>query len=544
MFAGDAGTSLQDYQNTTFRPARASVIGDTVHMPASSRRHFRPIFLLGLTLAGLLVNASSVAVTTMPATSPRLGLTAKIDALIAQPRFVHASWGIAVVSLESGRTLYAHRADQLGQPASTAKLFTAAVSLDILGPGYRFPTRLLSRGVIRNGRLDGQLILYGMGDPTLGTADSSDWAAKLASQLHARGIRQVHGDLIADDSYFTGPSFGTGWEAGDLQSWFAVPTSALSVDENIVDITLTPSTLPGQPASARLAPLDGIAKLLGQIQTTRPHTSSDINLYRAPGDDTLYLFGSMPAGSAPEHYRLAMVDPALQAARQLRTALARQGIRISGSTRVLHWPMDDSDLLADTHTLGELFSPPLGEILQRGLKRSQNLYLQNLLLGVGAHERANASTPPTTFADSEHWGIHALRDLLTRIGIPPDVSRLDEGTGLSRRNLVTPDALVHLLVYLSSQPSANQVREALPLAGVDGTLTHRMRDTAAAGNVQAKTGSMSYVHSLAGYVTTAAGKRLAFVLMLDNYEPPAGEPSASSDLDAIAVLLAEDRGND
>ena len=494
-------------------------------------------------LVGLLVNVRSVAVTMTPARSPHDALAAKIDALIEQPRFAHASWGIAVVSLDSRRTLYAHRADQLGQPASTAKLFTAAVSLATLGSGYRFPTRLLSRGAVRNGRLDGQLILYGMGDPTLGTADSSDWAAKLASRLHARGIRQVRGDLIADDSYFTGPSFGTGWEAGDLQSWFAVPTSALSVDENIVDITLTPSMLPGQPASVRLAPIDGIAKVLGQIQTTRPQAPSDINLYRAPGGDTLYLFGSVPAGSAPAHYRLAMVDPALQAARQLRTALARQGIRISGSTRVLHWPMDDSALLADTHTLGELLSPPLGEILQRGLKRSQNLYLQNLLLSVGAHQLATAGTPSTTFADSEHWGISALRGLLTRIGIAPEVSRIGEGTGLSRRDLVTPNALVHLLVYLSEQLSANQLREALPLAGVDGTLTHRMRDTAAAGNVQAKTGSMSYVHSLAGYVTTAAGKRLAFVLMLDNYEPPAGEPSASSDLDAIAVMLAEDRGN-
>ena len=515
-------------------------------MPASLRRHFHPLVLPGLMVLGLLLSTSSVAVTSTPtpAASPPQGLAAKIDALVQQPRFAHASWGIAVVSLASGRTLYAHRADQLGQPASTAKLFTAAVSLATLGSDYRFPTRLLSRGVIRNGRLDGQLILYGVGDPTLGTAENSDWAAKLASQLQARGVRQVHGDLIADDSYFTGPSFGTGWEAGDLQSWFAVPTSALSVDENIVQVTLTPGASPGLPASVRLAPMDGIAKVLGQIQTTRRQTSSDINLYRAPGDNTLYLFGNMPAGATPAQFRLAMVDPALQAARQLRAALTRQGIRISGSTRVLHWPLDDSTLLAGTHPVGEVLSPPLGEILQRGLKRSQNLYLQNLLLSVGAHELATASAPPTTFADSEHWGIQALRDLLTRIGIPPDVSRLDEGTGLSRRDLVTPEALVHLLVYFSGQPSAKQLRDALPLAGVDGTLAHRMRDTAAAGNVQAKTGSMSYVHSLAGYVTTAAGKHLAFVLMLDNYEPPAGEPSASSDLDAIAVLLAEDQSRD
>ncbi|TAL98623.1 MAG: hypothetical protein EPN69_01770 [Rhodanobacter sp.] len=175
---------------------------------------------------GLWLDTTSVAVTSIATTHPRSGLAARIDALIEQPRFAHASWGIAVVSLDSGRTLYAHRADRLGQPGSTAKLFTAAVSLATLGPDYRFPTRLLSRGAIRHGRLDGHLILYGMGDPTLGTAGSSDWAEQLASQLHARGI----------------------------------------------------------------------------------------NLYRVPGGDTLYLFGNMPAQSPPAHFRLAMADPARQAA--------------------------------------------------------------------------------------------------------------------------------------------------------------------------------------------------------------------------------------
>ena len=124
------------------------------------------------------------------------------------------------------------------------------------------------------------------------------------------------------------------------------------------------------------------------------------------------------------------------------------------------------------------------------------------------------------------------------------MSQIAEGTGLSRQDLVTPDAMVRLLVYLAAQPYAAQLREALPLAGVDGTLTYRMRGTAAAGNVQAKTGSMRYVHSMAGYVTTASGERLAFVIMLDNYQSPAGAPPASRELDAIAVLLANEEGND
>lgn len=235
------------------------MIGDTVPMPELPRPHTLLCFLLGLIVAGLLAAPVCSAAPPTPATNRASALAAQIGALLEQPRFAHASWGIAVVSLDSRRTLYAHRADRLAEPASTAKLFTAAASLATLGPAYRFSTRALSRGTIRSGHLDGPLILYGTGDPTLGTAKSHDWAAQLASQLYARGIRHVHGDLIADDSYFTGPSFGAGWEAGDLQSWFAVPSSALSVDENIVTVTVTPSASPGASASIRLAPVSGIA---------------------------------------------------------------------------------------------------------------------------------------------------------------------------------------------------------------------------------------------------------------------------------------------
>ncbi|HZX70170.1 MAG TPA: D-alanyl-D-alanine carboxypeptidase/D-alanyl-D-alanine-endopeptidase [Rhodanobacter sp.] len=518
------------------------MIGDTVRMLGLPRRHTHLFLLLGLTVASSLAGPACSTTPSTPTTSPTSGLAARIDGLIAQPRFAHASWGVAVVSLDSGRTLYTHRADRLAQPASTAKLFTAAASLATLGPDYRFPTRLLSRGTVRHGRLDGHLILYGTGDPTLGTTSSSDWAEQLAAQLYARGIRQVHGDLIADDSYFTGPPFGAGWEAGDLQSWFAVPSSALSVDENIVSVTVTPGASPGASASVRLAPVDGIPKVLGRIETTPASSNSNVNLYRAPGSDTLYMFGSIPARATPARFRLAMVDPALQAARQLRVAMTNRGINFSGATEVLHWPLDDHALMVDTHVLAELRSPPVMEILQRGLKRSQNLYLQNLLLGIGAQAQANGSEPPGGFRDSQAWGIHALRDLLPRIGIAPASCQIAEGTGLSRRDLVTPNALVRVLVYLAEQPYADQWREALPLAGVDGTLIHRMRETAAAGNLRAKTGGMSHVHSLAGYVTTASGDHLAFAIMLDNYAPAAGAPPASRDVDAVAVLLADDRG--
>jgi D-alanyl-D-alanine carboxypeptidase/D-alanyl-D-alanine-endopeptidase (penicillin-binding protein 4) len=250
-------------------------------------------------------------------------LIAQIDAIIDQPRFASAAWGIAVTSLDSGRTLYAHRADRLMQPASTAKLFTAAVSLATFGPDYRIPTRLLARGAIRNGRLDGSLILRGMGDPTLGTSSSVDWADQLATQLAARGVTRVHGDLLADDSYYSGPPFGTGWEAGDLQSWFAAPSSALGVQENIVRVTVRPGGAVGMPAALDFDPAEARPEVLGQLTTILPRAAGDINLYRAPGNATLYAFGTIAANAPPQHFKLALVDPA----------------RIAGIDGSLRWPL-------------------------------------------------------------------------------------------------------------------------------------------------------------------------------------------------------------
>ncbi len=509
-------------------------------------------------LAPLLYAALAVSVAAAPAVVPPTAaapptapaavatLDARIDALIHQPRFAHAAWGIAVVSLDSGQTLYTHRAEHLLLPASTAKLYTAALVLDTLGADYRIPTRLLGTKPVRQGRLDGPLILYGMGDPTLGTGSSADWADQLAAQLAAHGVRRVHGDLIADDSYFTGPAEGAGWEASDLQSWYGAPTSALSINENIVAVTVHPAAHAGEPARLDVDPGDAVPSLVDTLTTSAAGTPPDINLYRAPGASTLYAFGSMPIGAKPERYRLAIADPALLAGQRLQRALAAHGVKLEGRVRTLHWPQDDAYLLAHAQPLGEVLSQPLIDVLTSGLKRSQNLYLQNLLqiAGVKARAKAMASPDPASpipsgFQSSEDWGIRALYALLGRIGIAPSSALLEEGTGMSRQDLTTPAALVRLLQYLAAQPYATQLRSALPIAGIDGTLQWRMRNTPAAGNLHAKTGSMTYVDCLAGYVTSADGEHLAFAIMLNNYRHPADAPRTSADLDAIAELLAK-----
>ena len=503
--------------------------------------------LCPLSLLCVAPPAPAHAATPAATRSPH-SLAARIDAIIDQPRYAAADWGVAVVSLDSGRTLYAHRSGKLFEPASTAKLFTATLTLDTLDPQARIPTRLLSAAPIRHGTLAGPLLLYGMGDPTLGTpAANPGWADDLAAQLVAHGIRVVRGDLVADTTYFSGPSLGNGWEASDLLAWFAAPAAALSVHENTVALTVAPADAAGQPARLAFTPDATTPPLAGMLTTAPARTPDDINLVRRPGDTRLHAFGSIAVGTPAQTYRLAIPDPARQAGEELRAAMRRHGIRLTGKLRVLAWPERDDALRSHAQTLAEVLSPPLDEILTQGLKRSQNLYLQNLLQidGVNAQAAAvNQPDAPSGFLSSEAWGLRAMHAMLERIGIAPSSVLLEEGSGLSRGDLVTPAAMAQLLQYIAAQPWSSTLRGMLPLAGVDGTLEWRMRDGPATDTVHAKTGSMTYVHSLAGYATAADGQRLAFVIMLNNYDRSQDEPRADHDIDAIVQLLAGWRGGD
>ena len=509
-----------------------------------------PLLLLSLCICAVSTLSICVHATSHHTTKPRrrthriTTLRAQINAFISQPRFAHASWGIDVVSLDSGRTLYRHHAQQLLLPASNAKLYIAALALDTMGANYRIPTRLLGNGALHQGKLDGDLILQGMGDPTLGTKFANkNWAEQLSAALVTHGVQQIDGDLVADDSYFIGPSFGKGWEADDLQSWYAAPASALSLNENILGISIQPARHAGHLAVLRFTPATDKPPLVNTLITSHPHTPDDINLYRPPGDKTLHVFGHIPLGMKMKRYWLSVPDPALLAANELRRALLAHGIKLGGHVRELHWPHNDRKLLAHTKILGEVLSPPLIEVLTEGLKRSENLYLHNLLQIVGVKTRATATAAQKKdFHSSADWGLMALRQEVQKIGIKPSSVTLEEGTGMSRKDLSTPAALMQLLQYLATRPYAKKLYDALPIAHVDGSLRLRMGHSRAAGNVHAKTGEMTFVQCLSGYLTTASGEHLAFVIMLNNYQQPEGTALHRYEVDSIANILAKQRG--
>ena len=479
------------------------------------------------------------------AASPRSvpsSLAEGIAAYITQPRFAHAQWGIEVVSLDNGNALYRHDADALFLPASNAKLYTSALALQTLGPDARFATTLYAIAAPRaDGTLDGNLILYGGGDPSLGNPDASpDWAERLAAALAARGVRRVRGNLIADDTYFAGPPVGDGWEAFDLQTDYGAQAGALGARNNVVRVKVARDG--ARCCSVSADPADAGMRVVNLTGGAAP-----LSLYRAPGSDVLYASGSLRADQPRGSYALSAPDGALFADNLLRDALAQRGITLDGSVRVRHWPETDAALAGNPVAIASIASPPLSQLLVHMLKHSDNRYAQMLLQQVGVATArtgmcADRAEPPQTSAD---WGACAMRAFLARIGIGDDEAMFNEGSGLSREDLVTPAATVKLLAWIARQPFANALRDALPVAGIDGTLRNRMRGTAAADNVQAKTGTLTHVYALSGFVTDAAGERLAFSLMLNRYQRPTDAfgrnipPSPQSDLDAIATMLAE-----
>jgi len=476
-------------------------------------------------------------------------LAAAIDAYIQQPRFRHARWGIVVRDLDTGERLYAHAAGALFIPASNTKLYTTALALRTLGPDARFHTSLYAtRRPSANGIVRGDLVLYGRGDPGLGldrdAKFSVAWADHLAAALAARGVRRVTGNLVADDTWYAGPPYGAGWEAGDLLGGFAPQVSALSVGDNAFTLRIGGD---GTCCSVRIDPAGAGIRLINTLQPAGTSGVDPLGLYRPEGSDRLYIFGSRPATRAARSFTLAAPDPARMAGNLLVQALARHGIRFDGRVRTRHWPARTTpqDLRGMTR-ITDVRSAPLHELIRHMLKQSDNLYAQLLLLAVGKQQAATGTCtdqqhPPTLTAG---WGLCAMRAWLRSIGIERSSAHFEEGSGLSRKDRVTPAATVRLLAWLDRQPYAHDVREALPIAGVDGTLQYRMRDTLAAGNLRAKTGTLRYAYALSGYVTAANGDRLAFAIMLNAYARPVdvtGEavaPRASHDLDAIAERIA------
>jgi serine-type D-Ala-D-Ala carboxypeptidase/endopeptidase (penicillin-binding protein 4) len=497
-------------------------------------------------LLAIVCLAGANALASTPAAADATGsLSAALSNHVHQPRFERASWGMKIVSLDTGAEVFAHHAGKLHKPASNAKLFTGALALDKLGPQFRIRTSLYAAAAPdRRGRVEGDLIVYGRGDPCFSVrfdgVRTGQWLDPLAQALFEAGVREVRGDLVADESFFRGPPYGGSWSWEDLQYYYGAPVSALTVQDNTVDLEIMPGTGVGEPCRIAMQPPAAHLWFVNLTQTVVTGGRAWLDLTRSPGGFVVEMRGAMPLDASLRKDAVSVPDPARWFGLLLQDSLARHGIRVRGDVRPVDWrerelrPLSLENLVE----LAAVDSRPMAEIVTAMMKPSQNLYAQLLLLQVGAQAQLTNRVP----ANTESAGLAELGRFLERAGIPRGSVLFDEGSGLSRAALVTPEAIVGLLRFMDRHPQRAAFLDSLPVAGVDGTLRLRMRGTPAAGNVRAKTGTIRFVNTLSGYVTTAAGERLAFALMLNNHAPGEDDPSARADLDRIAVLLAEFTG--
>lgn len=517
----------------------------------------RCLLSLGLLLG--FVAANFAQQTNAPATLAEL--QQRLTDLVTQPRFAAGTFGVKVVSLETGRTLFENDAAELLSPASNCKIYTMAMVLDKLGGDYRIKTSLYAATKPDNkGVLKGDLIVYGRGDPGFngkaGGGDIFKALQPLVAALTNAGVRQISGDVIGDDSFIVGSPFGSGWVWDDMNYYYGAEISALTINDNILQVSVKPGAKVGAPAQLTLSPATSHVILSNRTQTVAARARRDINFYRPLGQNVVYVTGQMPLDETNHAGDVTFSNPAGLFAEQFRAALIRSGIKISGQSHAVTW-LDRQGVPLDTAKLVELGfveSKPMREINVAVQKPSQNLYTDLMLAHVGSLEREkvlaervarNTNAPLETVVgtiSSEDYGVRELDKFLAKVGVKRGDVKFEEGSGLSRNNLVTPNATIALLQFMSKHAEAQSYHDALPIAGRDGTLRNRLKGTRAEGNVHAKTGTLRWANSTSGYLTTAAGEKLAFCLMLNRYSAPSADFSARAELDKVIVLLADFTG--
>jgi serine-type D-Ala-D-Ala carboxypeptidase/endopeptidase (penicillin-binding protein 4) len=417
-----------------------------------------------------------------------------------------------------------------------------ALALTKLGPEYRIKTSLLAQGKPdEHGVLKGDLIVYGRGDPTISGeynhGDVMKALEPLVAALTNAGVKEIAGDLIGDDSYFHGPPFGSGWDWSDLQEEYGAEVSALTINSNTVQLVVKPGETVGAPGQLTFSPETSYIAVSNRVETVAKGTKRSLQLYRPVGENLVYVTGRLPLDDPGSSEDVTMHDPAAFFVTLFKEALAQHGVTVAGRARPVHWieregaPLDWQQWTE----LGAVESRPFREIIRSVEKPSQNLYTDMMLEHIGASGAMGTNSRLT----SEELGLKEMDKFLAKAGIRKGDTILDDGSGLSRNNLTTPNATVALLTYMAHGKDAEIYFNALPIAGVDGTLRRRMKGTAAAGNVRAKTGTLRWANAMSGYMTNAVGEHLVFSIMLNRFQPPAGyEKSKTADVDAIAEMLA------
>jgi len=469
-------------------------------------------------------------------------LTHKLDALLSEPDFNTSRIGVAIISLRDGKLIYQRNGDKSFTPASNMKVYTTAVALDLLGGDFHWRTSVyVANDVDSSGTINGDLVLYGRGAPDLvarNKADNKNSLEELAQSLSRRGVRRITGNVIGDESYFRGDPIGEGWQWNDLQWYFGAEASALTINANSVDVSVAaPEKNESQP-KVTLSDDDGYVTVTNNMRMVQRGEEFTLGVNKDISDNNVTVWGEFPSGAHGYGATLSVHRPSLWAARLFVRELKAAGIAIAGTAdyrdsktpRILRFDPTKNIELANVS------GQSLAEIVHRTNKQSINLYAELLLRTLG-RER-NGMLPPAPSVGRERGDDEAGTALiilwLSRAEIATQGLAIHDGSGLSRLDLVTPEATAGLLAAIRRTNSAQLFSDSLPVAGVDGTLGGRLKQFS--GQIQAKTGLLTYDNALSGYVTGSDGKTLAFSIISNDF---VGKPGAISLIDRIVSVLAE-----
>lgn len=478
---------------------------------------------------------------------------ARAEKILSAPDAERGYWGLLVENAETGEVLFAQNPDRYFTPASNAKLFTLALALATLGPDYRFHTTLESRSPLSaDGVLSGDLVLVGRGDPNLSnrqipylnktdrTGAPEQVVAEMADLLIARGVTAVTGNVVGDNGYFTGGEYPSGWAIDDMLWSYGAPVSALEVNDGTLFVEIRPGASEGAPAEYAVEPwASGLFQFRNQMTTGARGSKQELRVERDPDSMEFVLSGSIPADAQPHSIGLANPKPTEYAAALLKELLEARGVKVYGQAVARHgagaasggaMPCCSTNGLPAT-VLVDHESQPLSEAVRVVAKVSQNLHAEMLM-----RDAAREKTGDPTYDAA----VKFAEDFRKGIGITEDDVLMSDASGLSRRDLVTPQSVATLLRWAAKQPWSDAFRAALPVAGEDGTLSDRMLNTPAAEHVWAKTGTLGHVESLSGYATSAAGERLVFSFFANNHLMKT--KPAEDTLDALAAAMVEEFG--
>ena len=483
-------------------------------------------------------------------------LQSKIRRVLQNPALERGQVGVKIVSLASGAVVFAQNDEKYLMPASNMKAFTMAAALDRLTPDFRFVTSIYAAAKPdQAGTIRGGVTIYGRGDPTfaasLNDGDYYKAVNALADKVAATGLKRVEGNLIGDESYFTGDALGSTWEWDDLQWYYGAGVSALTVNDNAVDVQVLPGAVPGTPCIVKILPFNSLFTMTNSCSTIDAGAKRELEVTKRLGANVLEIRGTMPANDAKGFAgAIAVEKPAEMFLYLLRNALAQKGVTITGQNKIIGAqdkaksavvqspsPMakDNSLQLQTSIEIARLESQPLSYVAAKTLKPSQNLYTELVLRALG-EQAGDKSDPKKTSAER---GLEVVQKFLAEAGISSDAIVQFDGSGLSRHNLITPGATVQLYTFMSKHRFAPAFQAALPVGGVDGTLKSRFLNTLAANNVHAKTGTIDQVSSLSGYLTTAGGERLVFSILTNNLPDAALRRQT---IDDIIIQLANYTG--